>query len=297
MKPNSPIMMYLAKNGMIDDFISYGVYMRYAAGLSYFNSATLMAQRRGVGFAATEVTWQKHFGREIKPGANPLVIMKPFAPLDLYFEACDTYSPAGEALPEWVAEDTEHIPHSPHMPFELNVDSIVKMLNNHGIYYDEREMGERANGTMEYHLAPLKVGVCHNKEYEYITTHYAMVVNSKISPVEKAATIFHEIGHLLCGHLSEDEELKKINWIKLSIPKRDASKFSLEQEEYEAETACMLIMNGLGYEYDRSKYLDGYLIDGQPPEYDLGMSIAAADQFISWMIADTELRYYVPNKL
>ena len=59
----------------------------------------------------------------------------------------------------------------------------------------------------------------------------------------------------------------------------------------------MLIMNGLGYEYDRSKYLDGYLIEGQPPEYDLGMSIAAADQFISWMIADTELRNYVPNKL
>ena len=94
-----------------------------------------------------------------------------------------------------------------------------------------------------------------------------------------------------------EKEKKKTNWIKLSIPKRDASKFSLEQEEYEAETACMLIMNGLGYEYDRSKYLDGYLIGGQPPEYDLGMSIAAADQFISWMIADTELRNYVPNKL
>lgn len=45
----------------------------------------------------------------------------------------------------------------------------------------------------------------------------------------------------------------------------------------------VIIMNGLGYEYDRSEYLDGYLVDGRPPEYDLGMSIAAADQFLSWM--------------
>ena len=104
-----------------------------------------------------------------------------------------------------------------------------------------------------------------------------MVVNAKKSLEEKAAAIFHEIGHLLCGHLPQDEELKKINWLKLSIPEHDIANLSLAQKEYEAETACMLIMNGLGYEYDRSEYLDGYLVDGRPPEYDLGMSIAAAD--------------------
>ena len=67
MKANSPIMVYLAANQMIDEFVSYGAYMRYTAGLSYFNSAALLAQRRGVGFAASESTWQKRFGREIKP--------------------------------------------------------------------------------------------------------------------------------------------------------------------------------------------------------------------------------------
>ena len=110
-----------------------------------------------------------------------------------------------------------------------------------------------------------------------------MVVNAKKSPEEKAAAIFHEIGHLLCGHLPQDEELKKINWLKLSIPEHDIANLSLAQKEYEAETACMLIMNGLGYEYDRSEYLDDYLVDGRPPEYDLGMSIAAAEQFLGWI--------------
>lgn len=295
MKANSPIMVYLERNRMIDDFITYGVYMRYTAGLSYFNSAALMAQRRGVGFAASEATWQKKFGREIKPGANPLIVMKPFAPLELYFEACDTYSPDGEKLPEWIAEDTTHVPQIPYKPFELNSYSIARMLNNHGIYYDEREMGERAGGTMEYCEAPLWLDVYHNKKYERIQSHYAMVVNSRKSSEEKAAAIFHEIGHLLCGHLPQDEALKKINWISLSIPKRDTTQLSLEQKEYEAETACMLIMNGLGYDYDRSKYLDDYLIDGQEPVYDLGMSVAAADQFFSWMNAEPELRHSISN--
>lgn len=295
MKANNPIILYLEKNNMIEDFVSYGTYMRYTAGLSYFNSATLLAQRRGVGFAATESAWQRRFGREIKPGANPLVIMKPFAPLDLYFEACDTYSPEGKKLPEWIAENADQIPQIPQRPFGIDSYSLIRMLNNHGVYYDEREMGERAGGLMKYSKSSLYVEAYHNKTYERIQTHYAMVVNSKKSPVDKAAAIFHEIGHLLCGHLPQDDTLKNISWLKLSIPKRDTARLSTEQEEYEAETACMLIMNGLGYEYDRSKYLDNYLVDGHAPEYDLGMSLAAADQFMSWLLADTELRHIVPN--
>lgn len=283
MKPNSPIMRYLLRNNLVDDFVLYGVYMRYVAGLSFFNSATLMVQRRGVGYAATETTWLKRFGRVIKPGANPLIIMKPFAPLDLFYEACDTYSPDGEPLPEWIAEKLANVPPVPTKPFAFDHAAAVQVLNNHGVYYDEREMGERAGGTIEYTETPILINVYYKKNLEYIQTHYAMVVNAKKSPEEKAAAIFHEIGHLLCGHLPQDEELKKIDWLKLSIPKRDILNLSLAQKEYEAETACMLIMNGLGYEYDRSEYLDGYLVDGRPPEYDLGMSIAAADQFLSWM--------------
>ena len=292
---NNPIIRYLECNNMIDDFISYSVYMRFLTGLSYFNSALLVAQRRGVGFAASEATWKNRFGREIKPGANPLVIMKPFSPLDLYFEACDTYSPKDDPLPDWIAEDSTHIPNFPCRPFEINIDPVIRMLNNHGVYYDEKEMGERSGGTIEYCEAPILVKAYHNKAFDSIQTHYAMVVNSKKSHEEKAAVVFHEIGHLLCGHLPQDETLKKYSWIKLSVPKRDREKLSTEQKEFEAETACMLIMKGLGYEYDRSKYLDGYLVNGAEPQYDLEMSIAAADQFLKWMKNDSELRYYIPN--
>lgn len=157
MKLSNPVILYLERNNMIDNFISYGVYMRFLTGLSYFNSAVLVAQRRGIGFAASEATWKNRFGREIKPGANPLVIIKPFAPIDLYFEACDTYSPKDAPLPDWIAEDSANIPNFPCRPFGVNIDSIIRMLNNHGVYYDEREMGERAGGTMEYCEVPVFV--------------------------------------------------------------------------------------------------------------------------------------------
>lgn len=295
MKANSPIMTYLIRNDMIDDFVSYAVYMRFYAGLSYFNSATIIAQRPGAGFAASEAVWQKHFGREIKPGANPLIVMKPFAPLDLYFEASDTFSPDGYDLPEWIAKESSKLPEVPEIPFGLDSTAVARMLNNHGIYYDEREMGERLGGIMEYHETPLRVDAYHSRITESIQTHYAMVVNTRRSSIEKAAAVFHEIGHLLCGHLPQDAALKKINWVKLSIPKRDFESLSAEQKEFEAETACMLIMNGLGFEYDRTKYLDGYLINGRPPVYDLGMCISAADQFFDWMTEDAELRHCVPR--
>lgn len=297
MQSRNPIIRYLYRMNRIDDYFQYSVYMRFAAGLSFFNSAMLLAQRDGVGFAATETTWRNRFGREVKPGANPLIIIKPFAPVDLYFEACDTYSPDDIPLPDWVAVDFSSVLQVHSIPFDVSYTLLIRLLNNHGVQYDEREMGGRSHGIMAYCEAPIWMKVYRKKTCEHIQTHYAMVVNAKCTPVEKAAAIFHEIGHLLCGHLPLDEKLMKHSWLKLSIPKRETESLSVQQEEYEAETACMLIMNGLGFAYDRSAYLNDYLVDGQPPEYDLGMSIAAADQFLSWLRGDPELRRQFPFAL
>lgn len=110
-------------------------------GFLFFNSATLMVQRRGVGYAATETTWLKRFGRVIKPGANPLIIMKPFAPLDLFYEACDTYSPDGEPLPEWIAEKLANVPPVPTKPFAFDHAAAVQVLNNHAFTMTNEKWG------------------------------------------------------------------------------------------------------------------------------------------------------------
>lgn len=148
MKPNNPVFVYLKRNGMIDELLDYSIYMFRTSHLSLFNSATLLVQRRGIGFAASESTWLKKYNRLIRPEAKPLIIMKPFAPLDVFYEAKDTYSSINKDLPEWMKEKS--IVMSAKTAFGINYLDIIPVLNSHGIYYGEKEFGSRLGGQMQY---------------------------------------------------------------------------------------------------------------------------------------------------
>lgn len=286
MNANNAIIRFLIERDRIDDLFSYSAYMFFLSRLSIYNSAVLLAQRDGVGFAASELTWLNKYGRMIKPGANPLVIMRPFGPLDLYYETCDTYHPKGRKLPHFIETGSWFKHDISYSRLEDLLPPMAYMLMRHGIFFREAEMGERLGGTMEYTAVPIKIEIPSGKSLMVIHTHYAMVVNKKASPVEKVMAVFHEVGHLLCGHLPKDKELTGNKKLGLTIPGRDYDKISIQQREHEAETTCRLILNSLGFKYDDSKYLKGYLVDGREPEYDMGVCILAADRFLKWMDND-----------
>lgn len=279
MKPNNPIFEYIVRHDMCDELLNYCVYMYRASRLSLFNSATLLVQRSGIGFATSEKTWLKHYGRYLKPEANPLIIMKPFAPLELFYEACDTYDMENQALPEWMTETS--IVTTSTTPFTLSYQDVLPVLQAHGIYYAEAEMGARMGGLMDFRETPVWIRIPRKKKIVEYQTHYAMVVNSKSNDTSKAESIFHEIGHLLCGHLPEDETLKNNSEIRLNIPKRDRTHLTEVTQEYEAEMTCEFILKAMGFDYDSNAYLKQYE-DGEVPEFDLGIVITAADQFLSW---------------
>ena len=77
----------------------------------------------------------------------------------MYFEANDTYSPKGDPLPEWIAEDSSHIPNFNYKPFMISIESIYRMLNNHGVYYDEREMGSQAGNIIKLRKSKIITGI------------------------------------------------------------------------------------------------------------------------------------------
>lgn len=293
MKPNNTMFTYLKERGMVDSLISYSAYMHRLTGLSLFNCATLLIQSPGIGFATSERQWQKNFGRYIKPDAKPLIVMKPFEPLVIYYEACDTYHPDNKPLPEWIVDKSTVT--SSKRPLDIPYKELIPILEKHGIYYSESEFGVRLGGKAEYLEEPIilqlpkrsKNGEVKLTEYK---THYAICVNSKSDDLCKARAIFHEIGHLLCGHLKEDKDLKKNSSIRLSIPLRDRNLLTAEIEEYEAEKTCEMIMNALGFEFDHDEYFDDYKINGQEPDYDLGFVIAAADQFLGWLNESRKLK-------
>lgn len=293
MKPNNSMFMYIREHGMIDSLINYCAYMHILTRLSLFNCATLLVQRPGIGYATTETQWQKKFNRYIKPDARPLIVMKSFEPLVLYYEACDTYHPDNKPLPEWIIDKSTVT--SSKRPFHVPYRELIPLLERHGIYYSESDLGVNRGGTMMYLENPITLQIPRrNNKGETIfsecKTHYAMCVNSKSDDLCKARAIFHEIGHLLCGHLKEDEMLKRNNSVRISITQRNPKMLSREIQEFEAEKTCELIMNSLGFEFEHSDYYDDYKINGKEPDYDLGVVIAAADQFLSWINESAYLR-------
>lgn len=265
---------------MLDDWSEYGAYMWYASGLSLYNSAVLLVQRPGIGFAASENTWLKDYNRLPKPEASPLIIVKPFAPLDIYYEAIDTYSVDNTPLPEWMkTASRETLPSVP----QFTKEQLAFVLNQHGVYFGETDFGERIYGQMMYqpNAVPIKV-VGKKREIKNIMTHYVLLVNSRLDFSRQIPTFFHEIGHLLCGHLTIDEEIQKNEFFNCKIPKRD--KPSHEQMEYEAEMTCSLIMKAIGWDYTPDSSIDGV----NEEKYDLGIVLSAADRFLSWL-KDTKM--------
>lgn len=281
MKKFNPMFIYILKEDLIDELMEYSLYMARTSRLSIFNAATLLVQKPGLGFAASESVWNKKYNRLIKPEAKPLLVLKPFMPLDVYYEACDTYSLDDEPLPEWMVEKSSVT--SSKYPVDMNYELLIPVLNRHGIYFSEKEFGVRRGGEMSYMAAPVSVQSGTAKKEHICYTRYGMIINSKSDNASKVRTIFHEIGHLLCGHLPVDEELKKDGSVKLSIPKREIKLLTAQGKEYEAEKTSEFIMNALGFEYDNSEILEENKINGMEPEYDLGMTVLAADQFLGWL--------------
>ena len=62
-----------------------------------YNAMLIHMQKPGSVYVASAADWENRFHRRIKPGARPLVILKPFGPIAFVFEYNDT---EGDPLPE-----------------------------------------------------------------------------------------------------------------------------------------------------------------------------------------------------
>jgi len=65
-----------------------------------FNAMLLQVQKPRLRFAASETDWYERFGRTVKQGARPLLIMWPFCPVALVYDIDETL---GKELPIDVA--------------------------------------------------------------------------------------------------------------------------------------------------------------------------------------------------
>jgi len=260
------------REGLYDDFVNFAVFMRLTKGYSYFNSALILLQRPGALFIESEDVWENRYERHVRPDATPIVVMQPFGPINFVYDFADTY---GEKIPKHM-RDSFSLPQADPIFGEM-LPELIRVANQLGIYYGEKDYGSRQGGQVEYLANPMKVKVHEDKKEKEIEilTHYAITVNKHSTDEQKATTILHEIGHLLCGHLPVDKDNQR-----LKVLDRTKENLSEEQKEYEAEKVCELICKSLGVSYDNIDYLYGYRVNGSEPYFSVRLVIEAADKFM-----------------
>lgn len=260
----------LYSNEQYEDFIDFALFMWLTKRYSFFNSALILLQRPGAMFIETEEMWKKKYDRRVSPGISPIVIMQPFGPINFVYDFADTY---GEQAPSYM-RDSFQLP-KPDPEIGKFLPELIRTINQLGIFYCEKAYGSRQGGQAEYLEKAINIKIYEKKKVIEVSTHLAIIVNKSLTKEQKATTILHEIGHILCGHLPIDKSNKK-----LKVANRTKEKLTVEQEEFEAEKVCELVCKAIEISYNNTEYLKGYLVNNTEPYFSVRIVVEAVDKFI-----------------
>lgn len=188
-----------------------------------FNAALLHIQKPGLNFAATAEDWKARFGREVRVGVRPLLIMWPFSPVALVYDVADTEGPA---LPVDVAE-----PFRAQGPIKAQqLANMVQALSRMKIACHDVDAASGMAGSVRLESGHISLPDGKRRRT------YTIKLNAHHDPNVRFATLAHELGHLFLGHLGADEHLGI----------KDRRGFSHPQRELEAEMVSYLVCRRQG---------------------------------------------------
>lgn len=216
---------------------------------SPFNAMLVHVQKPGSRFVAPPSRWKIKYGRTIKPGAQPLVILRPMGPVMFVFDVSDT---EGEPLPDRVID-----------PFRVHCGRVGSELQKtednacrDGIRVTQARHGSQLAGSIRKTTAAGHVQfltrIKPEKTYVEISLRYEMLLNQNLENESQYATLVHELAHLYCGHLGSPNA----KWWP------DRRGLSREVAEFEAESVAYLVCRRIGVDPNSEKYLSGYLKNG-----------------------------------
>jgi hypothetical protein len=225
-----------------------------------FNAMLVYIQKPGARYVAPAHRWLKLYGRRIKPGAQPLVILQPMGPVMFVFDVSDT---EGAALPEDVENPfaVRHIMKNP--PLARTIANAAR----DGIRVTPSALGSQQAGSIGRTKSPSTRLVF--REQIEVPLRYELVLNSNHEPSPQYATLVHELGHLYCGHLGTPDD----RWWP------DRRGLATAVEEFEAESVAYLVCRRAGIEPKSDEYLSAYLEpanNGDVPPISLECVVKAA---------------------
>jgi len=227
-----------------------------------FNAFLLHLQKPGLRFAASQHDWLCRFGREVKEGARPLLILWPFGPIALVYDMEDT---DGEPLPR----DVEKAFRATGEMVRSRITAFRPLLHRKGIELKFVEYGDGHAGHVRYEQEVEGLEVGERSVNSKTRPVYRVRINSKHDPNVQFVTLAHELAHLYLGHLGPDAFLH--------IPNRSAVQHG--QSELEAESVAYLVSSRSGVVSESEKYLSNYVHDNRTVEaLDLYLVLKAAGQ-------------------
>ena len=254
---------YLMSHDLYDEYESFAAYMFFEHRMSFFNSALITMQRPGALCVMTEYAWQRDYGRIIKPGALPIVIMCRNGPVSFVYDISDT---VGKRAPRKYRDILRE--HEKMTPIGDLYEDLMRAVRKDRIHYTEKPLGLLMHGEAAYSTVPLTVEDDGN-EYR---THYSITINSSDTSTYKAAAIIHELAHICCGHCTDNDIDDKEDRRRRKIPARETemvdestgrhSTLDRNTMEYEAEKTVELVCRIMGFEYRADDYLSGYDTSG-----------------------------------
>lgn len=208
----------------------------------------------GARFVAPPHRWLRDYRRRIKSGVRPLVILQPMGPVMFVFDVSDTEP----------TENAQPLPPEIEKPFEVRtgrvgggIQFIIDNAKRDGLRITTSNEGSQSAGSI-CHVAKdvrasqkFQSGVDkeRNPVYVDIPVKYDLLVNAKLSPEARYATIAHELAHLYCGHLGTPND----KW----WPDRRGLNHNVR--EFEAESVAYMVCTRFGIDTPSEQYLANYV--------------------------------------
>mgnify|MGYP005841883133 CR=1 FL=1 len=236
---------------------SYYELMQFVARFRFyspFNAMLVHVQMAGAKYVAPPHRWLCEFGRRIKAGARPLVILQPMGPVMFVFDVSDTEP----------TENAESLPPEVDKPFEVRkgcvgnrLERVIENAKRDGVRITKSNEGSQSAGSIRHVDKDVKVsqefqtGVDEYRKPKFtdVPVRYDLLISEKLSAESQYVTIVHELAHLYCGHLGTPND----KWWPNRLGLNDVT------QEFEAESVAYLVCSRSNIDNPSEQYLSGYV--------------------------------------
>lgn len=217
---------------------------------SPFNAMLVRIQMPGATFVATAERWLRDYGRVLKPGARPLVMLQPRGRVMFVFDVSDT---EGRPLPEKVETPFKVTGLLPKERLELTIKNCRRDgVEVHYVKSGSQRGGQISSVPDRNRMTAFSYTTRTNGKLETRTItvplRYIVEISEQLDLETRYAVLAHELGHLYCGHLGTPNP----RWWP------DRSRVKEEVEEFEAESVAYLACMRAGVKTKSEAYLAGY---------------------------------------